>query len=200
MNKGYTLLEVIIASFIATSLIAAVSLLVVYYSKSFSFSLEEYQALQSAQPTLTQMIREIREARPGDNGAWPLVKTADSEFIFYSDVTGDSRTDRVRYFLENGQLKRGVIEPTAVPVSYPPGSEAITILLTNVNNGITPMFTYYNDAWPGDTLNNPLTLASRTLQTTFVYIYLKIDPNPQSPTQAYELTSGVQIRSLKVNL
>lgn len=200
MTKGFTLLEVVVATFIAISLMSVVTIMIVYFSRNYSFSLEQYEAIQSAQPTLTQIIREIREARSADNGAWPLEKTTDNELIFFSDVTGDSRTDRVRYLLSNGQLIRGVIEPTAVPVGYPAGNESIATIISNVNNGSTPMFTYYNDAWPGDTANNPLVISNRILQTSYIQVYLRLDTNPQSQTQPFELTSGVHIRSLKVNL
>lgn len=200
MTKGFTLLEVVVATFIAISLMSVVTIMIVYFSRNYSFSLEQYEAIQSAQPTLTQIIREIREARSADNGAWPLEKTADNELIFFSDVTGDSRTDRVRYLLSGGQLIRGVIEPTTVPVSYPAGNETVSTIISNVNNGPNPMFTYYNDAWPADTTNNPLAIATRILQTSYIQVYLRLDINPQSQTLPYELTSGVHIRSLKVNL
>ena len=141
-----------------------------------------------------------REARSGDNGAWTLEQTDDNTIVFFSDVTGDSRTDRVRYFLDGTDLKKGVIEPTQVPVSYPTINEQITTIASFVNLAGNPLITYYNGSWPSDTVNNPLSNANRILNTRYVSVYLRIDVNPDYAAQPYELTSGVTIRSLKDNL
>lgn len=198
--RGFTLLELILATFIFGLIAAGVAGFAVYYFQNYAFSFEQQQAIGGAQTSLTAMIREIREARMGDNGAWPLVQTDDNAFIFYSDVTNDGRSDRVRYFLDGNELKKGVIEPTQVPVSYPPANEQVRAVAANLDNGGLPIFTYYNGSWPGDTLNNPLVPNSRLLNTRYVSVYLRLNVSPNVGSGPFELTSGVQIRSLKDNL
>lgn len=193
-----------IAVFIFALIAAGVSLFMVYYLRSYSFSFDEHQAITQAQTGITTMIREIREARNGDNGAWPIINADDNQFTFYSDVTNDGRTDQVRYFLNGTTLQKGVIEPTQVPVTYPAGNETIRDVASYVDISTGPLFTYYNGSWPGDSVNNPLPLAQRQLNTRYVNLHLNIDlsliPNTTTKIQPFELTSGVQIRSMKDNL
>ncbi len=200
MNKGFTLLELIIAMFIFSAIAAGTVLFFIFYLNSYSFSIEEVQAIGKAQHGLTTIIREIREARMGEDGAWPILAAEDNSFIFFADVTNDGRSDRVRYFIDGTDLKKGVIEPTGVPVQYPSANEKVTIVASAVDNGGRPLFTYFNGDYPADTINNPLTEIERQLNTRYVKIYLRINIDPKSKTDPFELISGVAIRSMKDNL
>jgi len=200
MKSGFTLVEVIVAMFFFGIIVAAVANFTVFYLNNYSFSYEQQQSVGQLQYTLTQMIRDIREARLGDNGAWPIITTNDNEFAFYTDVTNDGRSDRVRYFLDGTSLKRGVIEPTSVPVSYPAANEKVKIVVDNINLNGKPIFTYYNGNYPSDIVNNPLTATKRLLSTRLINIYLRIDISPNQGSQPYEASSSVQIRSMKDNL
>src|SRR3990170_286519 len=99
INQGFTLVEFVLATFIFAALAAGMAIMGAYYFQNYAFSFEEQQAISHAQLALTNIVREIREARPGDNGAWPLIDLQETSFVFYSDVTNDGRSDRVRYFL-----------------------------------------------------------------------------------------------------
>ncbi len=199
-KNAFTLLEVIMAVFIFSSIVGFVAAFSAYYFKNYSFSYEEQQVIGQAQGSLTQMLREIRKARNGDNGSWPLIQTDDTTFIFYADITGDGKSDRIRYFLSGTELKRGIIQPTAVPVTYPLANETITTLANYVDATNSAIFTYYNGNWPSDTVNNPLTPSQRILNTRFVKINLKINPTQNFGAQPFSLSSGVTIRSMKTNL
>lgn len=199
-QKGFTLLEIIIAMFLFSVIVALVAGFSVYFFRNYSFSFEEQQVVGQAQGALTQMVREIRRIRNGDNGSWPLITTDDTNFVFYADVTGDGRTDRVRYFLQGTDLKRGVIEPSAVPVTYPAGSETIVTLVSDVNATNSAIFTYYNGDYPGDVVNNPLPANQRILNTRFVKINLTLNPSQNFGALPLTLSTGVNIRSMKTNL
>ncbi|KKP59874.1 MAG: hypothetical protein UR52_C0002G0102 [Candidatus Gottesmanbacteria bacterium GW2011_GWA1_34_13] len=199
-NQGFTLVEVIVAAFIFVVISAGTAIFSVYFLRNYSFSFEENQAVGQAQNTLTTLVREIREARFAEDGAWAITQADDNIFVFYSDVTNDSRPDRIRYFLDGTELKKGVIEPTAVPVTYPTASEKIYIIADNVDNQSTPIFRYYNGNWPSDTTNNPLTVGQRILNTRLVKIYIRININSNTGALPFEMTEDVQIRSLKDNL
>lgn len=199
-RNGFTLLEVIIAVFLFSAIVALVAGFAVYFFRNYSFSFEEQQVVSESQSALTQMIREIRRARLGDDGSWPIIEAEDTAFMFYSDVNADGRTDRVRYFLQDNELRRGVIEPTAVPVTYMVANEVVTTVMTNVEATATPLFRYYNGDWPADTVNNPLLPATRILNTRFVKVHVRLNPTPNFAANGFELTSGVTIRSMKDNL
>lgn len=200
LTAGFTLVELMVVVVIFTIISAIFAVFAAIYFRNYLFSFEENQAIGQAQTTMTQAIREIREARIAETGGWPLVQTDSNTFVFYSDVTNDGRTDRVRYFLEGTALKKGVIEPTQPPVSYPLVNEQIRTVADYVDNAGIPLFTFYNGDWPADTVNNPLAAGSRLLNTRYISLYVRININPNTGAQPFELTSGVQIRSLKDNL
>ena len=200
--NGFTLVELIVSTFIFAIIAGGVAIFSAYYFRNYSFSFDEAQVVNQAQYGMTTLLREIREARSGDNGAWPLVQTDDNTFIFYSDVTNDGRSDRVRYFLNGKTVQKGVIQPTQVPVSYPAQNEVVTNIATNVDTSTGPLFKYYNGNWPGDLVNNPLPASQRQLNTRYVEVNLTINIASTSAgkVQPFKLSSGVQIRSLKDNL
>ncbi len=197
---GFTIVEFLVATFIFSAVVAGAAAFAAYFFQNYYFSFESNQAIGLAQNALTQTIREIREARSADDGAYTIIETADNSFTFYSDVTGDGRTDKVRYFLNGTNLQKGVIEPTSVPVTYPTANEKIKTVSTYINNLGQPIFVYYNGNWPSDTITNPLPQSQRLLNTRYVTVYLRIDISASTSAQPFELSSGVQIRSLKNNL
>lgn len=199
-KSGFTLIELLLAGSMFVFIVAGLATFVVYYLNNYAFSFDKAVALNQAQGGTNLLVREIREARTAETGAWPLVQVDDNTLIFYSDVTNDGRVDQVRYFLDGTQLKKGVIEPTQSPVLYPLENEKITLVASFINNSSTPIFTYFNGDWPADQINNPLPTGSRLLNTRYIKVYLNINFNPEGKNQPIELITGVQIRSLKDNL
>lgn len=199
-RQGFTLSELMMAVAIFVLIVGATSVFVIYYFQNYSFSFEENQAIGLSQSSFTTMIRELREARNGEDGAWPLSQTDDNEITFFADVTNDGKSDKVRYFLAGSELKKGVIEPTNVPVNYPAVNEKITTIAYYVDNLTKPVFKYFNGSYPSDTVNNPLVVNARILYTRYIEIYLRINISSNSGAQPFEMNSGVQIRSLKDNL
>ncbi|MBI4058246.1 hypothetical protein HY408_00595 [Candidatus Gottesmanbacteria bacterium] len=199
-KNGFTIIEILITLFLFTTVVGLVVSLSILFFSNVTFSFEEQQSIELAQNSLTLLVREIREMRISENGAWPLIETNDNTLAFYSDVTNDGRTDRVRFFLEDSVLKRGVIEPTSTAVTYPIENEKVTIITSKVDNVSKPFFTYYNGSWPSDTVNNPLAPENRLLDTRLITIYLRINVSNTNAVDAYELTSSVHLRNLKNNL
>lgn len=202
-NFGFTLLEIVfylgiflIATFITTA----------YMSSSYRtlrFGNELNAAIRSAQKGVDTMVKEIREARTADNGAYALVKADDHEFIFYSDIDQDDAVERVRYFLNGTDFIKGVVKPTGTPLSYPvdPVANETTFVLSEyVRNGSAPIFYYYDGDWPGDDINDFLPTPSRLVDTKLMRVYLKINVNPLVQPGDFELESSAQIRNLKTNL
>jgi prepilin-type N-terminal cleavage/methylation domain-containing protein len=199
-RKGFSLIELLLAIFLFSVIISTILFFSLYFLKNYSFSFEETQSVGQTQTALTQMIREIREARTAEDGSWAIVNAQDYSFSFYSDVTNDLRADKVRYFLDGTSLMKGVIEPTAPPVSYPSQNEFFRVLATNIDATSAAIFRYYNGNWPDDIINNPLALEGRLLGAKYVEIYIRMNINANSGSQPYELQSGTNIRSLKTNL
>lgn len=169
--------------------------------RDYHYNLEQMEAINEARHGVETAVREIREAKIGDDGSYPLELADSNQLIFYSDINADGKTERIRYFLDSHTLKKGVIEPSGSPISYPTSQEQIEIVSKYINNPIgTPIFTYYNGDWPQDTTNNPLPTATRLTETKLIHFHLIININPDRAPNNFNLESDVQIRNLKTNL
>ena len=198
--RGFSLIEVIVTVFIFTLTLGAVTGFIIYFYRSYSYNFEQIQAINEARKGIETMVKEIREARYGDDGSYPLEEAGDFQFIFYSDIDRDDLTERVRYFLEGTDFKKGVVEPSGDPPQYILADENVSILSSYVRNTSQPIFTYYNGDWPTDTINNPLPTLARLTETKLMHVYLKVNIDPNRPPDDFELESDAQIRNLKTNL
>lgn len=199
-NAGISLLEIIIYIAIFSLAIVITTNFIVQGYKVYYFGQEQSDAIRSAQAGVETMVREIREARSADNGAYALELADDQEFIFYSDVDQDELTEKVRYFLDGATLKKGIIKPSITePITYD-GPETITVISEYVHNGANPIFYYYNGDWPEDTQNNPLPSPARLIETKLMQVNLRINVVPTRAPEDFILESYSQIRNLKTNL
>jgi len=201
LSKSFSLIEAIVTIFIFILSIGLLTAFIINIYRAYSYNFEQIQAINEARKGIETMVKEIREAKYGDDGSYPIQEAGDFQFIFYSDIDKDLATERVRYFLEGTDFKKGVVKPTGDPPQYVLTNETITILSTNVRNAVPgPIFTYYNGDWPNDTVNNPLPTLTRLTETKLMHVYLKVNVNPNRPPDDFELESDAQIRNLKTNL
>lgn len=200
-SKSFSLIETIITIFIFTISLLMITGFIINIYRAYAFNLQQIQAINEARKGIETMVKEIREAKYGDDGSYPIKEAGDFQFIFYSDIDKDSATERVRYFLDGSDFKKGVIEPSGDPPQYVLANEVIAILSTSVRNSVPgPIFTYYNGDWPIDIVNNPLPTLTRLTETKLMHVYLKVNVNPNRPPDDFELESDTQIRNLKTNL
>jgi type II secretory pathway pseudopilin PulG len=199
-QSGFTMIETIILIFVFSLAMGAITTFIFYAYRISDYDFQQSQAIRNARSGIETMVEEIREAQSGDDGSYILEKADDQEFIFYSDVDKDSHTERVRYFLEDSVLKKGIVKPAGSPPVYDLDTEIINILSSYVRNGDTPIFIYYNGDWPGDEINNPLPTPTRLIETKLMHIYLKINVDVNRSPCDFELESDAQIRNLKDNL
>lgn len=173
---------------------------VIYVYRAYGYNFEQIAAINEARKGIETMVKEIREARYGEDGSYPLKEAGNLQLIFYSDIDKDASIERVRYFLDGINFKKGVVEPSGNPPQYILSSEVVDTLSAYVRNGATPIFIYYNGDWPVDVINNPLSTLTRLTETKLMHVYLKINVDPNRPPDNFELESDVQIRNLKTNL
>lgn len=89
--------------------------------------------------------------------------------------------------------------PTPTPGPEPLAFERI--IADYVSNNSTPIFSYYNGDYPGDSVNNPLVLSERLLQTRLVKVTLSINPvSGPVGAQAVTIENLAHLRNLKDNL
>lgn len=200
LSDGFTFLEVVIGLGIVMAILGAVVGIQIMVRNSYEFTFNTSITVEHANTVSGQMVRIIRNARAADNGAYTLDTVGDQELILYSNIDNDPQTERVRYFLDGTELKRGVIEPTGFPVDYPTGNEVVKILGEHIQNGSDPIFFYYNSDWPTDTVNNPLGTSGRLSDTRFIQISVKVNANPDRTESDFVLAPFAQLRNLKDNL
>lgn len=202
--RGLTLIETIVLIAVFALAMPSVSAMIVAGYRSYSYIFQQASAINEARQGIEVMVREIRQARAGDDGSYPLVQAGDNQLIFFSDIDRDNQVEKVRYFLSSTNLNKGVIKPSGDPPSYPSGNETVTTISQSVRNDLltpsVPIFIYYNGNWPSDTVNNPLPTLTRLTDTKLMHVDLIINIDPNRPPDNYELQSDTQIRNLKTNL
>jgi len=189
-RKGFTLIEAGLAVLIfllgATTVFSLVEF--GYFGKDYTF--QQALSIEEAQRGIETMAKEIREARAGEDGSFPIVRAEGFEFSFFSDIDNDGETEKIRYFLEGTNFKKGIIEPECCPVSYPSSSERVITLTQYVRNA-PPIFRYFDK--DGNELGPPANLKN----TKRMRVYLVVNVNPARPPQNFVLETDVLLRNLK---
>lgn len=198
-QSGFTLIEVLMVAAITVVLAGGLLSLQYIMGQTQIQVLRNYTSVEEANNGITTLVRELRNLQVAETGAYPLERALDFEMIFYSDYDFDGRIERVRYYLNGTEFTRGIIEPTGFPVTYPSANEKIKTVSTNVKNGTTPIFYYYNGDWPADTVRNPLDTPTRLSETKLMKVHLVINPTTDSKHD-FVIDSYSQLRALKQNL
>lgn len=89
------------------------------------------------------------------------------------------------------EFKKGVIEPTSIPVSYPASQEKIT-LITQYNRNSPPIFEYFDVS--GNKIED---VSSRVKDINLIKIFLSIDVDPNGPPEPFNIESYVCPRNVK---
>lgn len=105
---AFTLIETLTTIFIFGLILVLLSGFVFFLYRIHGYEWEQSLAISEAKRGIETMVKEIREAREGENGAYPIEYAGDKEFIFYSDIDNDGKSERVRYFL--GKIETETIE------------------------------------------------------------------------------------------
>ncbi len=200
-NKGgFTLIEILVASVVTVVLAGGIISLQYFIGQNQVTAWKSYLGINEANASVSSLVAELRTARNGENGSYPLEIANANEIAFYSDVDFDGAIERVRYFLVGSTFSRGVTEPSGFPVTYPSANEKVKDISTIVQNQGTAVFSYYNNDWPIDTINNPLTTPASPVNVKLIKIHLVLNADPSSNNTDYVLENFTQIRMLKTNL
>ena len=194
---GYTLIEMLMVLAVFSLISAAVFAAIIWVYRTHAYLIEQAYAIQDARQSVEKMARELREASYGSDGAYPLESIATNALVFYADVTGDSRVERVRYYLQGEDLMRGVTEATGTPLSYNPSAdEQVATSAAHVRNGAlgSAIFTYYNAT------GTQITDMNDVLAVRFVDINVIININPSRLPADFSVRTSASLRNLKDNL
>lgn len=199
-QKGFSLIEIVIVMAILSLFIVLVA---DFQSKVFVFN-RIFQGGnfvgKDALNVVKSMATEIRAMNRSSNGAFPIESASTSSLVFFTDINNDGDQERIRYYLSDTTLKRGVIEPVGNPTSYPQASETTSILMSNVRNTATSsIFTYYTSSFDGSATSS-LPIPVPILNVRHIVINVILDADPSKPLVPFYATTQVSLRNLKDNL
>ena len=195
-KRAFTLLETLFG--------VAIFILIVGVLTLFSRNVWVYNSFISAgfinadagRQIFKTMVSEIRTASTADTGVYMISQATVSSFTFYSDIDSDGLKEKVRYFLVNTTLQKGVIKPTGAILSYNPLNETISTLAIDVTSA--SIFTYYDKNYDGTTA--PLSFPVNVSDIRLVKITIMLDKDPNSSPVPMTFSTQVSIRNLKDNL
>jgi len=196
-KNGMTIVDVIISIGIFFIGVAGFSMLFVRSWKVNSFVIEEGESIRVASRAVSRVVSELRKTRQADDGSY-MIKSADNfDLVVYFNNDDDLATERIHYFFEDEKLKKGISEPTGLPAVYPVGDQEVEIIVDHVSNTPSdPIFYYYNENYPGDNVNNPLTTPASTGNIKLIKIFLWVNIKPQTAPENVKFESFVNLRNL----
>ena len=198
-EQGFTLIELLVSIFGFGLIIWG---LVGLYSNIFSVSSQQAGLLSDADQARKlafQVAYELRDAQTGANGSYVLDTAGDQQLIFYSNSDFDSAIERIRYFVQNGQLWKGVTDYSGV--SYNTSTEITAVVQKDLANGVSPVFYYYDGNYVGSSTQASLTQPVNITAVKFVKVSLQIyNKGGVKNTSTYNVTASAGIRNLKTNL
>jgi type II secretory pathway pseudopilin PulG len=190
-EQGLTLIEVLISMgiFVAVALIFAS-----FQSDVFKINniiQVNLNTQQNVSRVFKDFVREIRSATISNIGAYPISTVATSSVEFYSDIDEDGLKEKIRYFLDDGNFKKGTIKPSGDPLSYDPDDEDLSIVVSGVVNSSESIFEYYNAS------TTALTYPIDITEVTMIEAKLILDQDPDSEPGPIETSTKAMFRNLK---
>ena len=200
MNKrGFTLLELLVALGIFALVIGSVTAIMVDAFRNNRIIWKQLERQTDGRKVLQQIVDDVRRAEQSSTGAYAIESAGANELRFYTNVDLDGYKEKVRFFLDGTNLKRGIIKPSGTPLTYNPANEQVIVLARNVTNlakGVS-IFTYYNQNYTGteEALTQPVTASN----VRMVKVFLELEDDPNKTPVALSVQSMAEIRSLKSN-
>ena len=142
--KGFTLMETLLVIFIISSLLGLITLLIINLANFNVFFIFNIGGSREADLTLNNMIKELRSMNQSNKGGYPIEEALQNSITFYSDIDGDGIMERIRYFYEDGKLKRGITK--FENGEYNLSKEKIWTMVSNVSK---LEFSYYDANFTG---------------------------------------------------
>jgi len=187
-----TLIEALIAIGIFTIVMSVIINSVIFFYRANTSSLEQSYQLASARRGIEFMVRDIREAAYGDNGAYPLARIASTSLTFYADTDKDTVIERIRYTLDGTSFLRNVLDSEGAPPMYT-GDGATSTVSEYVRNeeGATPIFRYY------DSGGVEITDYAEVDEVRSIAVSLIVNIEPIRAPSEFMLRSGATLRNLR---
>jgi prepilin-type N-terminal cleavage/methylation domain-containing protein len=195
VKRGFTVVEVLASVGIFSMIITVVVVMQIAILRSNQVARTRSSIDQQSLIILRNFTSELQGAQTPNDGSFPLASTTDSTLSFYFDKSDDGIVERIRYSVEAGMLKRGIIIPSGQPLTYNPANESVVTILDNVL-AQPPYFIYYGSDFDGASSTPPLTQPVSASNVRLVELHLAINTKIAA-LEARTLQTRVTVRSLK---
>lgn len=199
MRKGFSLIEILIVSAVAVSIIFIVGSFNTNINVMNQMVSKQLQSKSDVAQMLQIVTTEVRSAGPSQSGAYTIDVAATGSFAFYSSINKNGVMERVRYFFASSTIYKGVIEPTGTPAAYPSSSEIVTDIVDSaVVPTSTPLFKYYDGTYTGtqtSSLAYPITVSNIRL----VLMSFGANIKPQEAPGPTFFSTLMDVRNLRSN-
>ena len=193
VNKGFTLLETVIVLAILVIVMGALVSSIRFFYRSNTHALEQSFAINSARIGVEKMVRDIRETAFSDEGTYPVISMATSSFSFYSDIDEDIFVEKIRYFIDDTDLNKGVVNSSGDPLTYDDNNEIVSLVSDNIRNNSESvvLFSYSNAS------GTPITNMASTTDLRFVTVEMIVNVNPARLPNNFTLRSSATLRNVR---
>ena len=198
-QKGFTLLEVLVAMGIFVLIISSVVEILSFSFKSKNIIWEQLSTQNEGRKTVNDFINELRTAAQSSIGAYSIAAANTSTVTFYSNIDTDSWRERVRYFLSGTTLKKGVLKPSGSPLAYNAANEVVTDIVHDIANRTSSVFYYYGENYNGVTNTSTLSYPIDLTKIRVVGIKLRMEENPNLSPAPLMVEGKTEVRNLKTN-
>src|SRR3990167_2577518 len=149
-QNGFTIAELIVSLAILTMIAIIIT---TFQQDIFVVNrglVVQLKAQDDARKTVETMLTEMRGMSFSELGGYPIEEAEESSIIFYSDIDNDSVVERIRYFIDGSNLKKGIVEPTGDPLEYVIENEVVSVVAENLTSQTEPLFGYFNRTYAGE--------------------------------------------------
>lgn len=147
---------------------------------------------------IEQFVDDVRRAEISSIGSYPIAAASSTEFVFYANIDNDSSREKVRFFLDGTDLKKGVVKPSGEPLNYDGEESVVTVAEAVVNTTHSiPLFEYYDETYP--VTSTPLTMPDQLTDIRIVRMQLELEKDPTKTPVPLHVESVASIRNLKSN-
>ena len=197
-KKGFTLVEALVALSMFSIISMAVAWILIQSVRSTNVIWEQLATQNDGRAAVQQVVDDVRRAETSSIGSYPIASASSTAFVFYANVDDDIGREKVRFFIDGTDLKKGVIHPSGNPLNYN-GTESIIIIAESVVNIAKniPLFEYYDETYP--VTSTPLIVPNNLTDIRVVRMQLELEKDPTATPVPLHVEAVVNIRNLKSN-
>ncbi len=196
--RGTSLLEVSVVVGIMSIIIVGAASFLIFSFRNQTILNDQLLGQKEARRIILEIVNTARTAETSSIGAFPISEASTSSLTFYANIDKDVLRERIHYWVQGTELKRGVLKPSGNPLSYV-GSEQVTVLAHNVENIVKGIatFEYFDESYTGTgpSLSSPIFIPDITM----VRIVLQIERDMNKSPVPLRVESLTHIRNLKTN-